>query len=298
MVEKLGFIGIGTMGTPMSKTLLAAGFSLVVYDVNAKAVEPLVAMGAEVAASPADLAERCGKVITMLPNSGIVEQVVLGTSGLAKGFHPGSVLMDMSSSVPTSTREIADKLSAIAVEMIDAPVSGGPVGAAEGSLTIMVGGKEEVYESCLPILRAMGKNIFLVGTNGSGHTIKCLNNMMFAVNMLGVCEALVLGVKAGLSPEKIVEVVSTGSGRSYAIDTKAVRQILANNYRPGFTTDLLFKDVDIATTLGHQLGVPMLAANLTKQVLAFARGRGMNLMDNACVVKLIEEAAGVKVKPE
>lgn len=298
MAEKIGLVGTGVMGIPMSKRLLAAGHQLVLYDVKPEAMTPLLEMGAEASSSPADLAERCGKVITMLPNSTIVEEVVLGEKGLSRGFAAGSILMDMSSSVPTSTRKIAAALAERSVEMLDAPVSGGPWGAEAGSLTIMVGGKEEVYQECLPILQAMGKNIFLIGPNGAGHTIKTINNMMFAISMLGVAEGLVLGVKAGLPPEKIIEVVGTGSGRSFALDTKAVRHVLANDYKPGFTTDLLYKDVDIATTLGKQLGVPMLAANLAQQMLGMARGRGMNAMDNSCIIKLLEEAAGVKVVPE
>ncbi|MHB1160706.1 MAG: NAD(P)-dependent oxidoreductase [Chloroflexota bacterium] len=295
MSDRLGFIGIGTMGTPMSRRLVAAGYQLVAYDVNPRAMAPLLELGAEAGASPADVAERCSKVITILPNSGIVEQVVLGPSGLAEGFSPGSVLMEMSSALPTSTRKLAEALAAKGVAMVDAPVSGGPAGAADGTLAIMVGGAEEIYQGCLPILQAMGKNIFHIGPTGSGHTMKTLNNMMFAVNMLGVCEGLVLGVKAGLEPEKIVEVISKSSGRSFALDTKAVRHILPRNYQPGFTTDLLYKDVDIATSLGRQMGVPMLAANLAHQILAVARGRGMNALDNACILKLLEEAAGVEV---
>jgi 3-hydroxyisobutyrate dehydrogenase-like beta-hydroxyacid dehydrogenase len=182
--------------------------------------------------------------------------------------------------------------------MVDAPVSGGPFGAEEGTLAIMVGGSEDAYQACLPILRAMGKNIFHIGPVGSGHTMKTINNMMFSINMLGVAEALVLGAKAGLSPEKIVEVAGTGSGSSFALTVKAVRFVLANNYKPGFTTDLLYKDVGIATALGRELGVPLLAANLAQQMLGIARGRGMNALDNTCVIKLIEEAAGIQVKPE
>lgn len=298
MVEKLGFIGTGIMGTPMAKRLLAAGYQLVVYDVKPEAMAPLLALGAEAATSPADLAERCSKAITMLPNSTILEEVVLGPLGLAGGFAPGSVLIDMSSSVPTSTRKVASALAARSVEMIDAPVSGGPVGAAEGTLAIMVGGREEVYLACLPLLQVLGKSIFHVGSNGTGHTMKTVNNMLFAINMMGVCEGLALGVKAGLDPEKIVEVVSKGSGDSYALHTKAVRHILANNYQPGFTVDLLYKDVDIATTLGRQLGVPLLTGNLALQILGIARGRGMNALDNTSILKLLEEAAGVRVVPE
>ncbi len=298
MTERIGFIGIGTMGTPMSKRLLAAGYPLVVFDVKPEAVAPLVELGAEVASSPADLAERCSKAITMLPNSAVVEEVVLGEKGLIHGFAPGSVLIDMSSSAPASTRKLAAILADKGIDMIDAPVSGGVYGAEAGTLAIMVGGKEDIYRECLPVLQAMGKNMFHIGEHGAGDTLKCINNMMFAVNMLGVCEGLVLGVKAGLDPAKIVEVVSKSSGRSFALDTKAVRQILAGNYQPGFTTDLLYKDVDIATTLGRQSGVPMLAANLALQILSVARGRGMNSLDNSSIVKLLEEAAGVTVMPE
>lgn len=298
MSEELGFIGIGIMGTPMSKRLLSAGHKLVVHDISPAAALPLVALGAQAASSPAEVAERCSKVVTMLPNSAIVEEVVLGASGLIEGLSPGSVVIEMSSSVPSSTRSIAEALSARSIEMIDAPVSGGPVGAAEGTLAIMVGGKEHVFQDCLPVLRVLGKHIFFIGPHGSGHTMKALNNMLYAINLLGVCEALVLGTKAGLAPERIVEVVSKGSGRSFALDTKAVRHILANNYQPGFTTDLLYKDVDIAYALGRQLGVPLSAAGLAQQTLGAARERGMGQLDNSCILKLLEEAAGVRVKPE
>ena len=298
MAEKVGFIGTGIMGIPMSNRLMAGGYQLVVYDVKPEAMKPLLDAGAEAGVSPADVAERCEKVITMLPNSTIVEDVALGEKGLLGGFKPGSIYMDMSSSIPTSTRKIAAAMAERGVKMVDAPVSGGPAGAAEGTLTIMVGGDDESYQACLPLLQTMGKNIFHIGDIGTGHTIKTINNMLFSINMLGVAEALVLGTKAGLSPEKIVEVIGTGSGSSFALTVKTPRHLLTNNYKPGFTTDLLYKDVDIATTLGRQLGVPMMAANLAHQVLGIARGRGMNSLDNSCILKLIEEAAGVEVKPE
>lgn len=295
MAERVGFIGLGIMGTPMSKRLIAAGYELVVYDVKPEALSPLLALGAVAVSSPSEVGRQCSKVITMLPNSTIVEQVVLGTSGLIEGFAPGSILIEMSSSSPSSTKRIAERLSARSVEMIDAPVSGAPFGAAEGSLAIMVGGKDGVFADCLPILQTLGKNVFLVGPNGAGHTMKALNNMLYAINMMGVCEALVLGVKAGLVPEKIVEVIGKGSGQSFALDTKAVRHILANNYEPGFTTNLLYKDLDTATGIGRELGVPLLAANLVQQVVAAARGSGMGHLDNSCILKLLESATGVKV---
>lgn len=298
MAEKVGFIGLGIMGTPMSRRLIAAGHELVIYDIKPEALTPLTALGAVAVSSPSDVGRQCSKVITMLPNSAVVEDAVLGASGLIEGLTPGSVLIEMSSSAPSSTKRIAEALASRSVEMIDAPVSGAPFGAAEGTLAIMVGGKDGVFKDCLPILQILGKNVFLVGPHGAGHTMKALNNMLYAINMMGVCEALVLGVKAGLMPEKIVEVIGKGSGRSFALDTKAVRSILANNYVPGFTTNLLYKDLDTATSMGRELGVPLLAANLVQQIVAAARGSGMGHLDNSCILKLLENATGVKVIPE
>lgn len=296
-METIGFIGTGIMGTPMGTRLLAAGYPVVVYDTKPEALETLLARGAQAAVSLADLAERCRGVITMLPNSAIVESVVLGTGGLAETLSRGSILIDMSSSIPTSTQKIATALAEKGIEMIDAPVSGGPFGAADGTLAIMVGGKEEIYQECLPILQAMGKNIFHVGGAGAGHTMKTVNNLMSAINTQGMCEALVLGTKAGLDPAKIVEVCSTGSGRSFALELKAKKVILADDYRPGFSTDLMYKDLDIATTLGRQIGVPLLAGNLVRELLAVLRGRGMNAIDYTSLVKLVEEGSGFKIVP-
>lgn len=296
-METIGFIGTGIMGTPMGTRLLAAGYPVVVYDTKPEALETLLARGAQAAVSLADLAERCRGVITMLPNSAIVESVVLGTGGLAETLSRGSILIDMSSSIPTSTQKIATALAEKGIEMIDAPVSGGPFGAADGTLAIMVGGKEEIYQECLPILQAMGKNIFHVGAAGAGHTMKTVNNLMSAINTQGMCEALVLGTKAGLDPAKIVEVCSTGSGRSFALELKAKKVILADDYRPGFSTDLMYKDLDIATTLGRQIGVPLLAGNLVRELLAVLRGRGMNAIDYTSLVKLVEEGSGFKIVP-
>lgn len=298
MSETIGFIGTGIMGIPMCRRLLAAGYQLVIYDAKPEAMVPLLAQGAQAAHSAAAVGEHCHKVITMLPNSSIVEQVALGTGGLIEGLEPGSILIDMSSSVPTSTQKIAAALADKGVEMIDAPVSGGVTGAIAGTLAIMVGGKEELYKECLPLLRVMGKNIFHIGPVSTGHTMKAVNNMMSAINTLGVCEAMVLGTKAGLDPAKIVEVCATGSGGSYALEKKGGNIILANDFKPGFTADLMYKDLDIATTLARQLGVPAMEANLVHQVLGIVRARGMNALDYTCMVKLIEEVAGIKVVPE
>lgn len=298
MMETIGFIGTGIMGNPMCKRLLAAGHQLLIFDARPEAMAPLLAMGAEAVTSAAELGEGCHKVITMLPNSTVVEGVVLGKGGLAEGLSPGSILIDMSSSLPTSTQKIAAALAEKGVEMIDAPVSGGVTGANEGTLAIMVGGKEELYRECLPLLQTMGRNVFHIGPVSTGHAMKTINNMMSAINTLGVCEAMVLGTKAGLAPAKIVEVCSAGSGGSYALEKKGGHIILANNFKPGFTADLMYKDLDIATTLGRQLGVPLMEANLVHQILGIVRARGMNALDYTCMVKVIEEVAGIKVVPE
>lgn len=297
MAEKVGFVGLGVMGTPICRRLLAAGYPLAVYHYRPEKAAPLVALGAEAASSPAELARGCSKVIVMLKYSSSVEQVVLGPSGILEGIDPGAILLDMGSSIPSSTRRISAALAEKGVEMVDAPVAGGPEGCERGSLTIMVGGKEEIYRACLPILQVMGKKIYHVGPIGCGHTIKTVNNMMLAINLQGVCEGLVLGVKAGIPAETIFEVVANSSGASYALTNRAAPHILTNDFQPP-SLDNLAKDVDIATSLGRELKVPLVAANLVHQILMTAQGRGMSDMDDTCIVKLVEEAAGVRVKPE
>ena len=216
MKPVIGFIGLGNMGAPMSRNLLNAGYPLIVYDLNEKAMEALVKSGAEKASSPHDVARRSSVVITMLPGSTEVETVVLGTEGVIEGAEPGAIVIDMSSSHPTSTRMISERLSAKGIRMLDAPVSGGTKGAREGTLSILVGGEEKDYNQYHPIFETMGQNIYYIGEAGTGHAVKALNNLCSACSMVITSEALAVATRLGLSPDKVIEVINSSSGRSFS----------------------------------------------------------------------------------
>jgi 3-hydroxyisobutyrate dehydrogenase len=296
-MAKVGFIGLGTMGQPMCRSILKAGYIVNVYDVNKAAVELLEKEGARPCDSPKELGENSNIVITMLPNSSIVEKVILGEGGLIEGLTPGSIIIDMSSSLPSSTQLIAGILKGKGISLLDAPVSGGPPGAASGKLSIMVGGEKDTYERCLPLLQVMGDKIFHVGGTGAGHIVKAVNNMLFGATLAAACEAIVLGVKAGIAPEKLVEVISVSSGRCYAVDTKFPNIVFPRHFRPGFTTDLLYKDLDIALTLAKELKVPTSVSSVAQQLYMISQQKGFGSMDNTAVIKILEEIVGVEVKP-
>jgi len=220
MKEKVGFIGLGAMGVPMSQRLLEAGYPLVVYDVRKEAIEAIVNKGAKGAASPKEVAEQCRKVITIVPNSDAVEQVVFGPGGLLEGMKASDTLIEMTSSYPPSTLKVNQALAAKGVHMIDAPVSGGVVGAVAGTLSVMVGGDEKIFESCRPILSVMGKNLFYIGGIGFGHALKAINNFLSATTLAATSEALILASKLGISPQRAVEVLQVSTGRSYSTELK------------------------------------------------------------------------------
>lgn len=213
---KIGFIGLGTMGNPMVKTLLKAGYETLVYDISKEAVKKLIIEEGAKEAAILQIGRECDFVITMLPNSQCVEEIVLGESGLIHFLISNKVLIDMSSSVPQSTVKIANSLKEKGIEMLDAPVSGGPSKAADGTLTIMVGGDKEVFDRSYDILDALGEKIFYVGKTGVGHMVKAINNMLYGTTLVATVEAVVLGAKAGIDLEKLVEVISASSGQCYA----------------------------------------------------------------------------------
>ncbi|MGE5254060.1 MAG: NAD(P)-dependent oxidoreductase, partial [Planctomycetaceae bacterium] len=233
MKEKVGFIGLGAMGVPMSQRLLEAGYPLVVFDVRKEAVETIVKKGARGAASSKEVAEQCGKVITIVPNSEAVEQVVFAPAGLLEGMKAGSVLMEMTSAYPPSTLKVNQALAAKGVHMIDAPVSGGVVGAVAGTLSVMVGGDEEIFESCRPILSVMGKNLFYIGGIGFGHALKAINNFLSATTLAATSEALILASKMGISPQWAVEVLQVSTGRSYSTELKIPKFVLPRTFNSG-----------------------------------------------------------------
>lgn len=296
MKPMIGFIGIGDMGTLMSQNLLKAGYPLVVYDLREKAMESLVRAGAERASSPRDTASRSSVVITMLPASPDVENVMLGPKGVIKGAKPGDIAIDMSSSYPASTKMICERLATKGIRMLDAPVSGGTEGACEGTLSVMVGGEEKDYEECHPIFEAMGKNIYYLGKIGSGHTVKALNNLCSACSMAITSEALAVATKLGLSPDKVINVINSSSGRSWSSEFKFPNFVLNNAFNSGFTMGLMSKDVEMATRLGRELHVPMFVGSVIQQLYSCYVGQGGGDDCSSSIVKLIEDWCGVKVR--
>jgi len=292
----IGFIGIGAMGLPMAQNLLNAGYRLVVYDLNDRAMAVMAEAGAEKASSVKDLASRSSVVITMLPASSNVETVVLGPQGVLSGSRPGSIVIDMTSSYPPSTQTICEHLASKGVRMLDAPVSGGTKGAREGTLAIMVGGEEKDYEECRPILEAMGQNIYYLGGIGAGHTVKALNNLCSACSMVITSEALVLATKLGLSPERVIEVINSSSGRSWSSQYKFPNFVLNNTFNSGFSIGLMNKDLEVATRLGRELHVPMFVGTVVQQFYSYAIGQGGEQECHTAITKFIEDWSNVKVR--
>ena len=297
MKENVGFIGLGAMGVPMSQRLLEAGYPLVVYDVRKEAIEAVVKNGSMGASSPEEVAEKCRKVITIVPNSDAVEQVVFGTDGLLEGMKAGDVLIEMTSAYPPSTLKVHEALAAKGVHMIDAPVSGGVVGAVAGTLSVMVGGDEKIFESCRPLLSVMGKNLFFIGGIGFGHALKAINNFLSATTLAATSEAIILASKMGISPQRAVEVLQVSTGRSYATELKVPKFVLPRTFNSGFTLELMHKDLNTVTRMAREYKVPMLLANLVQELYGYSLAHGDKKTDHTAIFSSLEDLAGTKVKP-
>ena len=293
---RIGFIGIGAMGKPMALNLLKAGHELYVFDVVAAAVADMVAQGGQACTSPKELAQKTEAVITMLPNAKIVESTLTGENGLLAGSRPGQVFIDMSSVSAGSTKLMAKLAGEKGVGYVDAPVSGGVAGATAGTLTIMVGGSADDVAKVQPILQAMGKNIHHVGEVGAGDSIKVVNNLLLGINMAAVAEALVLGVKSGLSPQVMLDIIKGSSGRSYALEAKTPGFILKNNFAAGFAIDLQYKDLELAAETAKSLGMPLPLGSMAQQIFEMARAKGLGREDISAVIKVWEELVGVQVR--
>jgi 3-hydroxyisobutyrate dehydrogenase-like beta-hydroxyacid dehydrogenase len=280
----------------MAQNLRKAGYPLVVYDLKDKAMEGLAKAGAEKVFSARELASRSSVVITMLPASPDVEAAVLGPEGVIEGAKSGDIVIDMSSSYPTSTKMICEQLAVKGIRMLDAPVSGGTKGAREGTLAIMVGGEEKDYEECRPILEAMGQNIYYLGKIGAGHTVKALNNLCSACSMVITSEALIVAKKLGLTPEKVIDAINSSSGRSWSSQFKFPTFVLNNTFNSGYSIGLMNKDLEIATRLGRELHVPMFVGALVQQLYNYAVGRGGGDECHTAIIKFIEDWRGVKVR--
>ena len=291
----VGFIGLGLMGMPMARNLLKAGFPLVVHNRSRGKVEQMVAAGARGAGSPAEIADACDVVLSCLPVPTDVLEVYLGENGVVSKARPGQVLCDMSTIDPETHRRVAAAAAERGAAYLDAPVSGGTSGARDATLAIMVGGSAEAFATARPVFDAMGKNVYHVGVVGAGATVKLINQMMGAICHLGVVEGLVLAAKAGIDPDLLVEVVSNSSGNSAAFRGSAPN-VLKRNFEPGFTLDLMQKDVSLAVQLARDVGVRTLAGALADQVIREARSAGLGGRATFALVQPLERNAGVEVR--
>ena len=291
MAEKVGFIGLGIMGRPMAKNLMEAGYELVVHNRSPEKAEELAKEGnATAAASPVQVAQACDIVITMLPDSPDVEAVVAGEGGVLEGIRDGALLVDMSTISPVVTKELSEKVREKGASMLDAPVSGGDVGAIEGALSIMVGGSEEDFERARPLFDVMGKAATHVGPIGAGQVVKACNQIVVALTIEAVSEALVLGSKGGVKPEKLVEALSGGLAGSAVMEAKK-EKFFSHDFEPGFRIELHHKDLGIALAAGREYGVALPATAIVDQMLEALKAKGRGDRDHSALLTLLEEAA-------
>lgn len=295
---KVGFIGLGVMGKSMALNILKGGYELFVSDLNKDAVADLVDNGASKKNCPKEIAEESDVVFLSLPNSNIVEQVVLGENGVLEGSKPGMVIVDLSSITPKTIQNISNIASKKGVEVLDAPVSGGASGAEKGSLTIMVGGSKETLDKIMPVMNLIGDKVNLVGDVGAGDTVKLVNNLLLGANMVAVSEAFALGVKAGLAPEILYDIISKSSGSSYALTAKYKNYIAKGNFEPGFMIDLQYKDLQLAVDTAKDLKVPLTIGNITQQMFEIARAEGLGSKDISAMINVFEKWNEIKVREE
>jgi len=294
-MQNLGFIGLGLMGKPMAKHLLNAGFKLTVHSRSRPPVDELAALGAQAAANPAEVARRSEVVISMVPDAPDVEAVITGPQGLLAGAASGLIHIDMSTISPVATRRLAALEQKSGVTLVDAPVSGGTVGAEAATLSIMIGGDEGTVQRCQPIFAALGKKITYMGPSGAGQTTKACNQIMTGGIYAVMAEALVLAAKSGLDPAKVVEVLSGGAARCWGLEVRAPK-LLKRELNPGFKAAMQYKDLNIATETGRVEGVPMPVTGLVRELYAAMVVAGDGGLDNSAVLTVLEKMAGVEVK--
>jgi 2-hydroxy-3-oxopropionate reductase len=288
--ESIGFIGLGIMGRPMALNLLRAGYSLVVHNRTRAKEEELVSEGARPAASPSEVAAACDLVITMLPDSPDVEQVYLGEDGVIAGARSGQLLIDMSSIAPAVARAVSDAAREVGADALDAPVSGGDVGAREGTLSIMVGGSDDAFKRARPVFDVLGKTVVHMGAAGAGQTAKACNQILVAVTIEAASEALVLASKAGVDPERLIEVLSGGLAGNKVMEVRR-RNFLEHDFTPGFKLELHHKDLGIALRTARELGVYVPTTAIVDQMLAALKAAGDGGLDHSALLKVIEQAS-------
>ena len=290
---KIGLIGLGIMGKPMAKNLLKAGYDLTVSDLNQAAVDEVVAAGAK-AATNAEIGETCDVVLTMVPNSPQVKAVMLGEDGVAAHMKPGSVFIDMSSINPVASKEIAAELAKKGIEMLDAPVSGGEPKAIDGTLSFMVGGKQEVFDKYKDLLGAMGASVVRCGDVGAGNTTKLANQIIVACNIQALAEALTLAQKAGVDPQLVFNAIKGGLAGSTVMNAKAPMMI-AGDPKPGFKIDLHIKDLNNALDCAHAVGAPVPMTAEVQEVLQWLHNQGEGQHDHSCIAHYYEKLTGIEI---
>jgi 3-hydroxyisobutyrate dehydrogenase len=288
MNPRIGFIGLGIMGSPMAQNLLKAGFQLTVYNRSRPPVDLLVSLGAKSATSPKAVAERSDVVITMVTDSEAVEDVVMGQEGLVEGAREGLVLIDMSTISPSLTRSVSASLATKGVSMLDAPVSGGDTGAREGTLTIMVGGPAPVFEACLPVLQVLGKKVVHMGATGAGQLTKLANQILVACNMIGVCECLNFAKRAGLDVGKLIDSLSAGAASSWSLVNLGPK-IAKRDFAPGFKVRLLQKDLRYVLSSANDLNAPLPATALVHQLYTRLEEEGLGEVGTQALLTAIEQ---------
>ena len=290
----IGYIGLGLMGKPMALNILKSGFPVVVHNRSRQAVKELIELGAQEAFSPKEVAERADIIFTNLPDSPDVEAVALGENGIIAGARAGSIFVDNSTIKPATARFIAEKFGRHGVQCLDAPVSGGDIGAINGTLTIMVGGSEEAFKKVLPVFRAIGKSITYIGPAGTGQITKCANQIMVAAQMVAMGELLILAKKAGADPEKVAEAIKGGAAQCWTLDVKTPR-LFNHNRTPGFKAYMQAKDLGIVMDTARQYGVPLPSTASNTQLFNAMLEMGMENLDNSAVIGVIEKLANTSL---
>lgn len=294
---RVGYIGLGLMGKSIARNILKAGFPVTVHNRSRAAVDELVAEGATAALSPAEVAAQSDVVLTNLPDSPDVELVALGPGGIIEGAHPQMIFVDNSTIKPATARQIADVFAQKSVQCLDAPVSGGDIGARNATLAIMVGGPAEALEKVMPVFKAMGKTITHVGEAGAGQIAKACNQIMVAAQMVAMGELLMFARKAGADAQKVIAAIQGGAAQCWTLDTKPAR-LFAGNREPGFKAYMQAKDLNIVIETARQYGVPLPSAAIDAQLFNAMLQMGMAELDNSAVIGVIESLAGTALLPE
>ena len=293
-MKKIGFIGLGLMGSGMSMNLVKAGFPVTVWNRTASKMEPLIEAGAEGAGSPKEVAENSDIVVSIVTDSQDVEEVILGPEGAIHGARSGAVVIDMSTISPSVTRLIAEELDEKGVRMLDGPVSGGAIGARDGTLSIMVGGENETFQECLPIFEAMGRTVTHVGGNGMGQTVKLVNQILVGTTMLGVAEALMFAKKSGVDLEKCHAAVSGGAAGSWQLTNNGAR-LLKGDHEPGFKVKDYLKDLRLIMEAAADVNMPLVGTSVVHQMFRSLEAEGLTQKGTQAVILAVEKLAGEKL---